>query len=202
MEWLFPGKGGLMWLQCVPWDSFCRSRSCEPCSCPSNTFTHRCIWDKSGGLCNGTESRAPMQINAINKLSHFILILRSNAHSCAHSPPRIYSQLTCTTTPITLKKGKAPGGMRGRGSGRDITSPLHTIAVMCGEGQRQIGGWDKGSKGWRCRGGVVKEELEGCSRRQRIGVWRCIAKDRDRWRAFALRFFSRFLFFFMWLRAT
>lgn len=69
--------------------------------------------------------------------------------------------LTRTTHPNALKKEKRCGGgggekegrAWGRESGRDITSPVRTTAVMCVVGQRKEGGWDKGSRRWRRRGG-------------------------------------------------
>lgn len=56
----------------------------------------------------------------------------------------------------------------GEGSSEDITSPVLVMAVMCGVGQREDGGWDKGMAGWKCTVGVDlrKDELRRCWRLQ------------------------------------
>ena len=53
----------------------------------------------------------------------------------------------------SIKKKGGGGRAWGRESGRDIASPVRTTAVMCGAGQRKEGGWDKGSRRRRRRGG-------------------------------------------------
>ncbi|KAG7244352.1 hypothetical protein INR49_004052 [Caranx melampygus] len=52
------------------------------------------------------------------------------------------------------------------GEGEWQRSPVHTMAVVCGAGQRKEGGWDKGSEGWRC--GVAATE-----EREKIDGWTC-----------------------------
>lgn len=56
-------------------------------------------------------------------------------------------------------------------------SPVRTTAMMCGAGQRKEGGWDKGSKGWRCEVALRRERKS----KDAGGAKMLKQKGRERW---------------------
>lgn len=165
MEWLFLRKGGLMWLQCVPGESFCRSRPCELYSCPKNTFI--CIWEINWvafamALIVGLTCRdmRPSSIDDTHPpFLKFLFICHWSAYMHRLSAwANIHQLYNARTYSQKRKEGRTVERVWGRGSSGDITSPACTTAVMCGAGQRKDGGWDKGRAGWRCRGGFEETQ--------------------------------------------
>lgn len=159
MEWLFLRKGGLMWLQCVPGESFCRSRPCELYSCPYNTFI--CIWKINWvafamALIVGLTCRdmRPSSIDDTHPPIPQVSLHLSLKH--IHAQTRCLSKYSpvvqCTYVLSKKKRGKDCRASVGEGE-----QWRHRIPCMHNSGHV----WSRTKKGWRVGQRESRMEMQG-----------------------------------------